>query len=368
MSQTPFIPAAHGKKTAPVESARVTPLSVQEMALDTLASVIRILGEFALDQEEMEAPVFAQASEQWAQHVLISAPAPGTDAAPATDARRDWGGVRDFVRGYCSNSSTHARATITDLRQVVWVFIQNLNLTMAQSSDADSRIREQLGRLEALAQGASTSELKREVLSTVVTVAQVMEERKRNDRERVEDLGTKVRILGQELESARKESEIDPLTRLFNRKAFDAFLARTAELAHAFQQPSCLLLVDLDRFKPINDTFGHQTGDSVLSRLADVLSRVFLRKNDLVARYGGDELAVVLRETTVRDAQSLGERLLRNVRAVSIEREGTTIGLTVSIGLAQLAPNENVTKWLERADRALYQAKNAGRDRLVTSE
>ena len=106
----------------------------------------------------------------------------------------------------------------------------------------------------------------------------------------------------------------------------------------------------------------------MLSRLADVLSRVFLRKNDLVARYGGDELAVVLRETTVRDAQSLGERLLRNVRAVSIEREGTTIGLTVSIGLAQLAPNENVTKWLERADRALYQAKNAGRDRLVTSE
>ncbi len=346
---------------------QATPLSVQEMALDTLASMLRILGEYALDQEQMEAAAFTQLSEQWAQHVVVAAPPPGS-LAPVTDARRDWAGVRDFARDYCKNSSKHTRTVIGDLRQVVWVFIQNLNQTLAQSTETDGRILEQMGRLEALAgESSSTSDLKREVLATVVTVAKVMEERKRNDHARVEDLGAKVRSLGEELESARKESEVDPLTRLYNRKAFDSFLARTVELSHAFEQPACLLLVDLDRFKPINDTFGHQMGDTVLSTLADALSRIFLRKNDLVARYGGDEMAVVLRETSLRDGQTLTDRLLRAVRAVRLEREGTSFGLTVSIGIAELAPGDNASTWLARSDRALYQAKNAGRDRVVAA-
>jgi predicted signal transduction protein with EAL and GGDEF domain len=82
----------------------------------------------------------------------------------------------------------------------------------------------------------------------------------------------------------------------------------------------------------------------------------------------GDELAVVLRETSVRDAQSLADRLLRAVRAIRLEREGTSFGLTVSIGIAELEPDEKPERWLERSDRALYQAKNAGRDRVVAAD
>ncbi|HEY8923632.1 MAG TPA: GGDEF domain-containing protein [Polyangia bacterium] len=366
MSVNPFANRAARRQTAanPADSA---PLGVLEMALDTLATVVRIMGEFALEQEDIDTAAFMQTSEQWAQHVLVAAPAPGADAS-STEGRRDWSGVREFVRDYCRNSSAHNRTVITDLRQVVWVFIQNLNQTVAQSAAADERIREHMGRLETLAQkAASTSELKREVLSTVVAVAQVMEERKKMDHARVEDLGATVRKLGQELESARKEGEVDPLTRLYNRKAFDAFLSRTVELAQAFDQPACLMLVDLDRFKPINDTFGHQTGDSVLSKVADVLSRIFLRKNDLVARYGGDELAVVLRETSVNDARTLADRLLRAVRGIRIEREGTSIGLTVSIGVAELRAGETAASWLGRSDKALYEAKNRGRDQVVAA-
>jgi diguanylate cyclase len=349
------------KRTA--EPERATPMSVQEMALDTLATMLRLLGEYALDQEQMEAAAFTQLSEQWAQHVLVAAAPPGSDAA--SDARRDWAGVREFARDYCRNSSRHATTVIGDLRQVIWVFIQNLNQTLTSASETDVRIKDQLIRLETMAQGSSTSDLKREVLATVVSVAQFIEERKKTDHTRVEDLGAKVRLLGEELETARKDSEVDPLTRLFNRRAFDAFLARTVELSHAFEQPACMLLVDLDRFKPINDTFGHQTGDQVLSNLADVLSRIFLRKNDLVARYGGDELAVVLRETSLRDGLTLADRMLRGVRAVRLEREGTSLAMTVSVGIAQLAPGEDAATWLARTDRALYQAKNAGRDRVV---
>jgi len=366
MSVNPFANRAARRQAAAPSATDPAPLGVLEMALDTLATVVRILGEFALEQEDLDPTAFMQTSEQWAQHVLVAAPPPGADAS--TEGRRDWSGIREFVREYCRNSSNHNRTVITDLRQVVWVFIQNLNQTVSQTAAADERIRDHMGRLESLAQkAASTSELKREVLSTVFAVAQVMEERKKMDHARVEDLGATVRKLGQELESARKEGEVDPLTRLYNRKAFDAFLSRTVELAQAFDQPACLMLVDLDRFKPINDTFGHQTGDQVLSKLADVLSRIFLRKNDLVARYGGDELAVVLRETSVNDARTLADRLLRAVRAIRIEREGTSIGLTVSIGVAELHAGETAASWLGRSDKALYQAKHAGRDQVVAA-
>src|SRR4030095_1670448 len=106
-----------------------------------------------------------------------------------------------------------------------------------------------------------------------------------------------VRNLGQELEVVRKESEVDPLTRLYNRRALDEYLARTVELYRAFGQETCLLLVDVDGFKTVNHTLGRPAGDALLRRMADTMVRVFLRKSDFVARFGGDELAVVLRET-----------------------------------------------------------------------
>jgi hypothetical protein len=178
-------------------------MSVQEMAFDTLATMLRILGEYALDQEQVEAAAFTQMSEQWAQHVLVASPAPGTEAT--SDGRRDWAGVREFARDYCRNSSRHTTTVIGDLRQVIWVFIQNLNQTLTNANDTDTRIKDQLSKLETLAQGSSTSELKKQVLATVVTVAQMIEERKKTDHSRVETLGAKVRSLGEELESARKE-------------------------------------------------------------------------------------------------------------------------------------------------------------------
>jgi diguanylate cyclase len=251
---------------------------------------------------------------------------------------------------------------------VIWVFIQNLSHSFAQEQEADIRIKDQLERLELLAQGSSTGDLKREVLATVVTLAQIVEDRRKHQHARVEALGTQVRILGSELETARKENEVDPLTRLFNRKAFDDYLSRSVELARAFGQPSTLLLIDVDRFKTINDTFGHPEGDAVLRRISDAMIRIFLRKSDFVARYGGDELAVVLRETTLKESLALGDRLLRAVRAVSMDREGVRLQLTLSIGVAALAATEEPRAWIDRADRALYQAKRDGRDRLTAAE
>jgi diguanylate cyclase len=350
--------------SSPVET--LTPVLVSspaDMALDTLGAALRAMGEHALDQEKMDAATFANLAERWAQHVLLAMPAPS--AVNGNDGRRNWNGVREFINDYCSGAGTHARTVMGDLRQVVWVFIQNLSHAFAQDEVTDARLREQLSRLEQLADKSTTGELKREVLATVMTVSQTVEDRRKRQREQMDHLGAQVRSLGTELESARRESETDPLTRLFNRKALDEYLARSIELYRAFGHDTCVMLIDVDRFKGINDSFGHITGDEVLKKVADSVMRTFLRKNDFVARYGGDELAVVLRETAVADTLSLAERLMKAVRGIEIERAGSKLSITASIGVARLVPGQDISAWLEAADKALYKAKQDGRDRAI---
>jgi diguanylate cyclase len=180
-------------------------------------------------------------------------------------------------------------------------------------------------------------------------------------------LGAQVRSLGHELESARRESETDPLTRISNRKAFDEYLARSVEIYRAFGCPMSMLVIDVDNFKAVNDGSGHITGDEVLRQVADAVVKVFLRKNDFVSRLGGDEFAIVLRETGVRDASALAERVLGRIRSLLVQTTNNeTLAVTVSIGLAEIDANDDEKSWLDRADRCLYAAKQGGRNRLST--
>jgi diguanylate cyclase (GGDEF)-like protein len=338
------------------------------MAVDTLASALRSMGEFALDQDGTDAATFRQQAEAWAQHVLVAAPAPGAAAAPAEAGRRDWQAVRRFVREYCRASSHHAVGVASGLREVIWVFIRSFAGTLAADQESDERIRQQVAHLEALAASGAPGELKREVQEVVGGLARAFDERSRRQREQMATLGSTVRQLGDELETTRRESELDPLTRLHNRKALDAYLERSVEMARAFGSEACLLVIDVDHFKSINDAHGHAAGDQVLVEIANAVAKVFLRKSDFVARYGGDEFVVVLRETSLRDVPALAERVLERVRAVRVPAGAEAVTPGVSMGAAALQPGDDGRTWFERADRGLYAAKAAGRDRLAIGE
>jgi diguanylate cyclase len=355
--------------TPPATTEQVALVTSADMAVDTVGSILRILSEFPLDQEGMNASEFSALAERWAQHVLLALPAPtGPETAlNSRDARRDWSAIREFVRTYCRGSSQHARTVTGDLRQVVWVFIQSLSRAFTTDQDTDSRLLTQLARLEQLTESADTADLKREVLATVVEVSQALEDRRRRQREQMDNLGAQVRTLGTELETAKRDGETDPLTQLYNRKAFDEHLQQTLQLFRAFDQPSCLLLIDVDRFKIINDTQGHIVGDEVLRGVADAITRVFLRKTDFVARYGGDEMAVILRDTSVREGKALAERLLKSLRAMKLSRNGVDLPVTATIGVAGLEAGFNDKGWIDSADKALLRAKAAGRDQFAVA-
>jgi diguanylate cyclase (GGDEF)-like protein len=337
-------------------------------ALDTLAEVMRTLGEFALPRHDGDVEGARKEADAWASHVAIASPAPGAAPEAKASARRDWEGLRRFVREHCQSSHRHAHTVVADLRETLWVFIRNLNQAFTEDGETDDAIRARLARLEALAHAATPSDLKREVLETASNLGQMLETRHRRHRTQMAQLGDRVRLLGSELESARRDGETDPVTAILNRKAFDEYLGRTVEICGAFAQPASLLLIDIDHFKSINDTHGHTMGDDTLRQVSNAVVRVFLRKSDFCARYGGDELAVILRETAPKEAEVLAERVLRGVRAINLVGPAGVITPTVSIGVGGFAAGDDAKRWIDRADRGLYAAKQAGRNRAGVAD
>ncbi len=157
----------------------------------------------------------------------------------------------------------------------------------------------------------------------------------------------------------------DALTGLNNRHAFMQRASEMLKTAERYDQACTLLMLDLDHFKQINDTHGHQVGDQVLSSLGQVLSRE-LREVDIVGRLGGEEFAALLAQTDQIDALQVAERLRASVEAMSLRcSDGQTMSLTLSIGLASRHPAEPLEGVLGRADAALYKAKSAGRNRVA---
>lgn len=154
----------------------------------------------------------------------------------------------------------------------------------------------------------------------------------------------------------------DTLTGLANRRHFLAQAEREVERIRRFAEPAALLILDLDHFKNINDQHGHAAGDAALKAFAQVVTDS-LRKTDQAGRLGGEEFAILLPETTPDAAHSFAERLRQNVASMHIAFDDMTLGITVSIGVTNLCP-EDIEATLRRADRALYLAKEGGRNRV----
>ncbi len=164
-------------------------------------------------------------------------------------------------------------------------------------------------------------------------------------------------------ETLREQSIRDPLTRLFNRRFLEESLERELQLAGRKKQALAVLFLDLDHFKRFNDTFGHDAGDMVLQSLAD-LFRTFFRATDICCRYGGEEFAIILPESSSCDAVIRADALRSEVKSLRLHYKKQTVGqLTVSVGVAAFPEHGSTsTELLKIADQCLYESKASGRD------
>ena len=182
----------------------------------------------------------------------------------------------------------------------------------------------------------------------------------------VERLAAEVEELRREVEAYRQESERDPLTGLLNRRGLDRRLAHLVEVARQTGVPLSVVFLDVDHFKKVNDTYGHEAGDVVLEAVARAVAGC-VRSVDVVGRYGGEEFVVALRGLTEDEAVAVAERIRKTVADRRVVHAGRVISVTVSAGVAQYEDGASVAELLATADRRLYLAKRSGRNAVVGS-
>ncbi|MBI9088652.1 MAG: diguanylate cyclase [Desulfobacterium sp.] len=176
--------------------------------------------------------------------------------------------------------------------------------------------------------------------------------------------------LRKQLEQSRQEAKTDTLTGLLNRRGFEERLHSAMDACLASQAPFSIIMIDLDHFKRINDTFGHLVGDSILKAFANILKQQ-IKGKDTPARFGGEEFIIMLPDTELEQARAVAE----SIRKLLADQEwkhkesGRSMGrITISLGISQFRPPESETAMIKRADTALYAAKEGGRNRVVTED
>jgi diguanylate cyclase (GGDEF)-like protein len=170
-------------------------------------------------------------------------------------------------------------------------------------------------------------------------------------------------------EEALSRSRMDGLTNIPNRRYFDEFLNSEWRRCERLNMPITLAIIDVDHFKLLNDTYGHQTGDECLKTIGDILKRFAKRPSDIFARYGGEEFALVFGNTTLENSLDIINKLLDTIRELEIpnEKSPTMPTVTVSIGLATMHPNRQINEkeLIKTADMLLYSAKENGRNQVA---
>ncbi|UCZ54080.1 GGDEF domain-containing protein [Bacillus shivajii] len=161
----------------------------------------------------------------------------------------------------------------------------------------------------------------------------------------------------------KKYADTDPLTSLYNRRFFEEKLQECARQLHVDDNPVAIIYMDIDNFKDINDAFGHAAGDNVLKELSFLLLEV-TKEDDICARWGGDEFALLLLDANKNDLTVTAKRILQHVQRLKVPVDSTTINVYVSIGGGFFSESMKVDEMLEKVDVALYEAKDKGKNQI----
>ncbi|MCS6918140.1 MAG: GGDEF domain-containing protein [Fimbriimonadales bacterium] len=316
---------------------------------ELLANALAVLGEYAFETHRRRAETTRRLFTQLSNQVREA----------------DFSAILPTLREQRQDEQQLVNGHLNDLRDMVWHLLNAMSQMAQEEAQDDALIHQQVRQLSQQAQSPDALDI-HALRQTLHSITQVIEKRERRHRETLQQLQGQVHHLMRELEQARRESTTDALTGLYNRRAFENCLQHTVAVNRLFQYPAALLLIDIDHFKQVNDTYGHAAGDEALKATAERIVRVCKRKSDFVARYGGEEFAVILRETSLRDAQKIAQQIADAARREPVNLpEGQSIRITVSIGVAELRPHETPEAWFQRADALLYQAKQAGRDQVA---
>ena len=208
------------------------------------------------------------------------------------------------------------------------------------------------------------------IASSIIADTREFIEQSRDFENNLAESTQEISFLKTELDQARRMATTDSLTGLHNRRGFDQALVNQMERNESRRENFCLLILDIDHFKQVNDSHGHLVGDKVLIGIAKILQQ-HMRGNDHLSRFGGEEFAILLLDTPITGAFTVAENLRKSVEKLRLKqiKTGLELGqITISIGVAAYRRAEPMGEFIQRCDKALYRAKSLGRNRTVLAD
>ncbi|MEM7540366.1 MAG: diguanylate cyclase [Pseudomonadota bacterium] len=252
-------------------------------------------------------------------------------------------------------------ADVTQLSETVTLHISELRESVSDADDIESIKNDLNHSLDRIDQGINEFSVAQhsrqsEAASTIESMVN-----------KLRSLENVAETLRDDLEQKRQLSLVDPLTRVFNRRGYDEMVRKHYARWQRHGGTLSLALIDLDHFKLVNDNYGHTAGDRVLKTVAEKI-RDGIRTSDVLARYGGEEFVLLLPETAAAEAVTLVDKLRENVQSCTFKHKDTPVEITFSAGIAAFGPQSDIESVFERADRAMYEAKQSGRNQVVVGD
>jgi len=298
-------------------------------------------------------------------------------------------GLITRMRGQMEDESRELQDFLRQLTEHLRELDQNLSGARDQQQTVldhgrrlDAEVQAQVEQIETSVEEHEDPErLKQAIQARLDAIREHLQEFRRGEDSRQRQLESQLERLNRRVQAMEAEGEQlrkrlqqkheqavrDPLTGLYNRLAYDERVAQEFKRWKRYRQPMALMVIDVDHFKRINDDYGHKAGDKALALIADQLRR-HLRESDFLARFGGEEFVVLMPETEVDAARVAAEKLREAVQQCQFHYQGRQVPITVSAGLARLRDDDSVDRLFQRADQAMYRAKQAGRNRCVIED
>jgi diguanylate cyclase (GGDEF)-like protein len=327
-----------------------------------VAKLLALVSDTTIERDTLKTYEFRSKLERYRHRLANSVHGDPNTALVANDCFR-------LCQDYLKRAHTYLLERETEFADVIDVMRIALGKLAGEAKSFGMRMMGSSERFNRLTEIEDIRELKKQIAQEVRDLNRTVAERQKQDEITYSRLSKHIEDLQTNLARTSEEASLDPLTHVANRGSFDRALEQWITSHQETRKPFVLAMLDLDDFKKINDTHGHQLGDRVLLCAAQWFSK-YVRASDFLGRYGGEEFVIMLTDFEIPQAEERFSDLLSKIATCSYDysKDGQIclIKFTVSCGLAEFSFDETAEDLLRRADEALYEAKRTGKNRVVT--
>jgi diguanylate cyclase len=327
---------------------------------ESIRALFLFVREYTLDISEINAEEFKKQLESLQEKFQ----ADEKTKTIAAQFDRQKGKILDHIQ----RQKTYIGERESEFREIIDLMTAAMGGLDNENRDFYSSIRSQGQRFEEIILLDDIKRIKSELVREVDNMRAMVREKENLDQKTLDALSSQVDVLKKELEKARHTANTDGLTGVYNRKALDDHLQRLIERNTVSITPFSLMMMDLDNFKTLNDTYGHTVGDRMLLAFTQKC-RATVRSDDFLARYGGEEFVLILPGASLRNATKKARQVCRTVAAAKYAADDSpraeVVAVTVSIGVSTYRNGDTVKSLVDRADQCLYKAKASGKNRVV---